>query len=227
MSVLGLLVPLLSSAASAGSVGLTNGASLSAPIAPTTQLSTDIPRCGSGYGRSLPLLPEHPSYTRSEDGVSHGSALLIEAIGTVAATMRATYPDADPMIVGRLNQPGGARNKFLMHQDGLDGDLGIYTRSGEQAGFGREATPETLDVKHTWAAIRAFFATNKVMWILLDQSLIDTLHTWVVRSGELSAAEAKRVFPPAGYQGFLVGGTVMHASGHTNHMHVHMKCSES
>jgi hypothetical protein len=196
------------------------------PDAAAVRLSSPLPKCGAGYGRALPLLSDGPGYARSEESVSHGSALLIEGIRAVAAAMSAGYPDTQRILVGRLNQPGGARNKYLMHQDGLDGDVGIYTLSGEQAGFGREATPQTLDKEHTWAEIQRFFATGKVMWILLDQSLIDTLHAWLVSSKQLTPEQAARTFPGPGYQGFLAGETVMHASGHKNHMHVHMKCVE-
>ena len=187
-------------------------------------LSARTPRCGAGVRTSLPLLPDGPYYRHTSASVSHGSALLLEAIAGVAEVMHRDYPEIDPLFVGRLNQPGGERNKNLMHQDGLDGDIGIYTLDGEQAGFGRAATPSTLDKEHTWAEIKAFFDTGRVKWILLDQSLVDTLRVWLQRTGLLSESRAAQLFPAAGTQRYLTSDMVMHAPGHKNHIHVHMKC---
>lgn len=190
------------------------------------QMTTPIPRCGAGYRHHLPLLPDSEDYTHTSAGVSHGSAQLIEAIQVVAKEMRTNYPQIDPLFIGRLNQPGGSRNKYLMHQDGLDGDIGLYTLDGEQARFGREATPATLDKEHTWAEIKAFFDTERVQWILLDQSLINTLRRWVVETGKMSESSAERMFKPAGQHAYLDSKVVMHVPGHKNHMHVHMKCAD-
>jgi len=187
-------------------------------------MTTPIPRCGAGYRHHLPLLPDSADYTHTSAGVSHGSAQLIEAIQVVAKEMRTAYPNIDPLFIGRLNQPGGSRNKYLMHQDGLDGDIGIYTLDGEQAKFGREATPTTLDKEHTWAEIKAFFDTGRVQWILLDQSLINTLRHWVIATGKMSESSAVHMFKPAGQHAYLDDNVVMHVPGHKNHMHVHMKC---
>jgi hypothetical protein len=207
---------------------LPSWATLPPPIPITLPLQSALPKCGAGYGAHLPTLVDAPGiYRRSDDSVSHGSPLLLEAIGTVARHMRALWPEADPLVVGRLNQPGGKRNEHLMHQDGLDADIGIYTGHGKQQSFGVQATPATLDAEKTWDLVRSFLSTDKVQWILLDQTLIDTLAHWTVAHGELDAVSAERTFPRrGGWISFEVGATVIHVDGHKNHIHVHMKCDD-
>lgn len=205
------------------------------PVAPTLlphpvpvdlPVAAPTPTCGAGYGKPGTLLPEAPTlYRRVNARGARGSALLVETVRTVAQHVQTLSPGLSPLVMGRLNQPSKRRVAFLMHQDGLDADIGIYASGGKQLGFASRLTPTTLDAAHTWALVRAFLATGRVQWILLDRSLISALRTHVKTAEGWNEAQVARVFPPDGLRdGWTTPGVVRHQVRHDNHIHVHVVC---
>jgi murein endopeptidase len=195
------------------------------PVAHELQIETPIPKCGSNYGKTGVLLPTYPRlYQRNDENISRGSQQMIDLLMVVYQQIAWEYPDADPVYMGRINQPGGPKNPYLMHQDGLDGDVGLFTGDGEQHAF-QHVDPKHLDAEKTWALIRTFFSTDRVQWILLDQSLINRLADYLREQGTYSEDQIQRIFPPPGTDNpFSMKGIVKHAPGHDNHMHVHLVC---
>ncbi len=217
---LGALITLFLGAAAIASTGVPH------PVAQELQIDTPVPKCGENYGRRGTLLPTYPRiYRRSEDAVSYGSQQTIDVLMVAFQQIAWEFPDADPVFVGRINQPGGARNPYLMHQDGLDADVGLFTGNGEQHAFAH-VDPKRLDAEKTWALIRTLLSTDRVQWILLDQSLINRLASYLRQQGLYTEEQIQRVFPPPGTQNaFSLKGIVKHAPAHDNHIHVHMACT--
>ncbi len=196
------------------------------PVPEELPLAAPTPTCGAGYGKPGTLLPEAPAlYRRVNARGARGSALLVEMIGTVAQHVQTLSPGLPPLVMGRLNQPSKRKAAFLMHQDGLDADIGIYASGGKQLGFARALTPATLDAPHTWNLVRAFLATGRVQWILLDRTLIAALRTHVKIAEGWNEAQVARVFPPDGLRdSWNTPGVVRHQERHDNHIHVHAVC---
>ena len=198
------------------------------PVPVTLPVAAPTPTCGGGYGKPGTLLPEAPTlYRRVNARGARGSALLVEMIRTVAQHVQSLSPGLPPLVMGRLNQPSKRKAAFLMHQDGLDADIGLYAAGGKQLGFGAPLTPRTLDAAHTWALVRGFLATGRVQWILLDRRLIAALRVHVKTAENWSDAQVARVFPPDGLRdGWTTPGVVRHQERHDNHIHVHAVCEE-
>ncbi len=198
------------------------------PVPVDLPLKAPTPTCGAGFGKPGTALPDAPAlYRRVGARAPRGSALLVEAIQAVAGRMQQSFPGLPPLVMGRLNQPSRRKAAFLMHQDGLDADIGIYAAGGRQLGFGSNLTPATLDAAPTWALVRAFLATGRVQWILLDRTLIGALRTHVKAAEGWDDAQVARVFPPETLRdGWTTPGVVRHQERHANHIHVHVACEE-
>jgi len=85
--------------------------------------------------------------------------------------------------------------------------------------------PSALDLEANWLLIRSLLDTGLVERILLDKAFIARLRRYVIRSGELTSAEAFRVFPQD-EDPWMMDGVVHHVPGHKHHMHVRVHCYE-
>ena len=196
------------------------------PVAFDLPVAAPVPRCGAGRGQRGTTLPDAPDLYRKVDSKrTHGSPQLVEMVRLAVARVRARVPAAAVPWIGRLDQLSPKRAAFLMHQDGLDADVALWSAGGVQAGFGRRLTAGTLDVRPTWELVRAFLATGRTEWILLDQALIDALAVHARRVEGWTEAQTERVFPaPGATRIWQRRGFLRHVPGHDNHIHVHAVC---
>ena len=66
--------------------------------------------------------------------------------------------------------------------------------------------------------------TGMIERILLDQRNIDRIKQYTIQSGELTRAEANRIFPEPQSRDRYLTGVVHHAPDHQEHMHVRTLC---
>jgi murein endopeptidase len=187
------------------------------------------PPCSSVLVHGVQL-PEIPSlFLRWSADRSYGEQYLVDTLLYAAEEMRWRSPDVEPITIGDMSaRYGGTLDGHKTHNSGIDADVGLYLYDGRQAtraGF-IEATPQTLDLEHTWQLVKIFLDTDRIDFILLDQRLIDALQDYVVANELLSSEELARVFLPATTpRPWEHHGYLRNASGHKNHMHVRVMCT--
>lgn len=218
-----LLLTLIPSTALAGRMGPW----LDEPAVSDTGVAEPaLPSCEGVRLQGGVQLPERPElYTRWNPRTAWGTPYLIDTLVTAAEQVAAEMPYVDPIAVGDLSsQRGGPLHGHLTHDEGRDADIGLFLKDGRQATNGTfvDAWPRTFDVEATWALIRALLETERIHHILMDESLIRVMRTWLVEEGILEAEAVQRMFPRGG--GFGRTGVVIHAPGHRNHLHVRVRC---
>lgn len=174
-------------------------------------------------------MPERPDlYAIWDPNRAWGSSYLVDTLVSAAQTVAWQLPDADPIAVGDLSQKGGgALHGHITHNVGVDADIGLYTADHRQpsAFFFEDVRPSMLDTEATWLLIRALLETERIDFILLDESLIRQLRAYLLREGILDQTAIDRIFPPTNTpNAFQTDGIVRHATGHRNHMHVRVRC---
>jgi murein endopeptidase len=187
-----------------------------------------MPKCTEG---ALPKGVELPAldalYHRNDARRSWGTQELIDTIlvGTQEVAWR--MPDADPVFIGDMSRRfGGRMSPHREHQMGLDADIGLFTLGRKQpAQFFENVSPSQLDAEATFVFIQAMIDTGRVGYILLDPSLISALRRYAKNHTALSAAEVDAMFTPS--NGDRLDSVVRPASGHRNHLHLHVACEKS
>jgi len=186
------------------------------------------PRCNT---ESLPdgmELPENDAlYLRWHPSRSWGRPELVEVITAAAEQVAWRVPSADPIVVGDMSREGGGHlSGHRSHRAGLDADIGIYWGESRQHLHGfMDIPPSQLDVATTWTLLDAMFETGLVERVLMDQSHIRRLRTYVQQAGILTENEAWSVFPQADTPDiWTIEGVVQHVDGHRNHIHVRVRC---
>jgi hypothetical protein len=109
----------------------------------------------------------------------------------------------------------------------MDADIGLFVadhRQPHERGF-VDVRPSMLDTEATWVLIKTMLDSGRVESILLDQSLIRQLQTYLRQNEILGEDEIERIFPPPGTpRAWEMDGIVRHAAGHRNHFHVRARC---
>ncbi|MFT4976352.1 MAG: hypothetical protein ACI8S6_002249 [Myxococcota bacterium] len=193
------------------------------------------------YGRTPPelcstqrlhnpvALTEQPAfYTINNAPAAYGTPELVGIIEYASAEMAWLRPGADPILIGDLSRPhGGQLPPHKSHRSGLDADIGIYRRGGDQPETNPfvVTTADTIDHRANWLFWSALLETGLVDRILLDQSLIDAMRVWTVAEGELSESEALAIFPPRGTPRiWSMTGVFQHMPRHRDHIHLRARC---
>ena len=186
----------------------------------------DAPLCDSQTLYESIRLPDDPQlFTIWHPERAYGTIEMIEALQLAAQQMEWLMPHADPIVVGDLSREGGGPlSGHRSHRGGLDADIGIYFDDGRQyqQGF-LVVEPAAFDLDANWFLIRALLDSGLVERILLDAAFVIRLRSYVTRTGELSHAEAARIFPQD-EDAWLMNGVVHHVSGHRHHMHIRVHC---
>lgn len=187
---------------------------------------TGIVGCSSQFLDEGELLPDLPLfYTATQPDHSWGSHLMIDSIVQVSRHMRWLLPGASPITIGDISsERGGFLSGHMSHRGGVDADVGIYRTGGLQNPRSFDRLGDAFDVEANWALISAFLDTGNVDFILLDQSYIHKLRTYVLAKGLMDAAEADEIFPSANY--YERTGYLRHAPHHDDHLHVRVLCSD-
>ena len=172
-------------------------------------------------------MPDSKHYRIVDKENVWGTTNMINALTIATEELSWLVPNADPLVIGDISKQGGGHMKgHRSHRGGSDADVGIYRGVAEQSPYGlQKVHPSDFDAKTNWLLIRALFDTGKVERILSDQKLINKLHEYVIKSGELSKKEADRMFPRKMKKTiWLRNKVVQHHSGHKHHFHIRTHC---
>ncbi|MEL6345858.1 MAG: penicillin-insensitive murein endopeptidase, partial [Myxococcota bacterium] len=145
-------------------------------------------KCSSQVLRNGVQLPERQElYAIWDQNKAWATPEMAHAITTGAEEMAWKMPSADPLIIGDISRRyGGHLHGHKSHRAGVDADIGIFTQGGAQpqGGYFVNVTPSTIDYEANWLFWRSMLETGLVDRILLDQSLIDAMRRYLIRTGE-------------------------------------------
>lgn len=198
------------------------------PDAVSNREDTGVDGCSSEYLEDGVQLPDLPLfYKRMVPNSAWGTQEMVDLIVETSRHMRWLMPDADPILIGDIsNRHGGYFSGHKSHRAGIDADIGLYWKGGEQTGNFTEVPPSQFDAEANWAMMSTMLQTGKVDMILLDRSLIAVLKDYTLSAGLLTAEEAAQIFPGEGRGTWTSSGVIRHAPGHSGHMHVRTLCSD-
>jgi hypothetical protein len=209
-------------------------AAIAGPLGPFDAPATDTglspeAACSAAYPHALAELPAIPSlYQISDPARTYGTQALLGVLVDATARAAASWPEADPVLVGDLSlSKGGPFPPHRMHDAGRSADLGLFFGDGKQSAPGGFVTvpPEDLDVARTWTLLDSLLSTGRVRFLLLDQAHIDRLVAWLRAEEWLDEVEIARIFPDPSTPGlWAYEGIVRHAPGHRDHVHVELNC---
>ena len=172
-------------------------------------------------------MPESKHYRIVDKENVWGTPNMITALTVATEELSWLVPKADPLVIGDISKKGGGKMKgHRSHRGGSDADVGIYRGMAKQSPYGlQKVPPSDFDAKTNWLLIRALFDTGEVERILSDQKLIDKLHEYVVKNGELTKEEADKMFPRKMKKTiWLRNKVVQHHAGHKHHFHIRTYC---
>jgi len=160
-------------------------------------------------------MPAGPYHQLADPAHAWGTQETVDGLLHCLGMVAERWPGGVPPYVGHLSaRQGGPLNPHVSHQSGRDADVGYYlTSRGRQ--FGR-VTPATMDLKRTWAFVRALITDTDVELILIDEGLQRALRDYARTQGE-DADWLAAVFD--GVPGRL-RPLILHARGHATHLHV-------
>ncbi len=160
-------------------------------------------------------MPAGPHHRLTDPAHAWGTQETVDALLHCLTVVAERWPGGVPPYVGHLSaRQGGPLSPHVSHQSGRDADVGYYlTTPGHQ--FAR-VTPGILDLKRSWAFVRALVTDTDVELILIDVSLQRALRDYARSQGE-DAEWLAAVFD--GVPGRL-RPLILHARGHATHLHV-------
>ena len=191
--------------------------------APDADEPVACPRWILRDGVELPELPE--LYHRMRPSRAWGTPELVNLLLDTAAEVAFLKPDADRIVIGDLSRKGGGDLRgHRSHKGGIDADLGLYFYDGRQHQYGfLEPVLAAFDVETNWLVIRTMLDSGMVERILIDQSYLLPLKRHAIATGDLTPAEAREIFVFEAAHRWRTG-TVHHAPGHRDHLHIRVKC---
>jgi len=194
---------------------------------PAAVEDTGVVGCSDQYLEEGELLPELPLfYTRAQPNHSWGTPDMISLLVETGRHMRWLMPTASPLVIGDISwERGGFLSGHVSHRGGIDVDIGIYERGGVQNPRAFADPGSAFDLEANWALISAMLDSERVDFILLDQSHINRLRSYTLSRGLLTDEEAEDVFPNGGRL-WEKTGIVRHAPNHQDHLHVRVLCSD-
>jgi murein endopeptidase len=143
---------------------------------------------------------------------AYGTQETIDDVIRAIKTVLAQYPDSPPLRVNQISaKDGGYLKPHKSHQSGRDVDLAFYYPTADPV-RARERE-KYIDVKRTWALLRAVIIETDVQKVLLDRHVQKVLYDYALKSGE-DKAWLDSIFH-AGRDSIVV-----HARHHRDHMHV-------
>jgi penicillin-insensitive murein endopeptidase len=158
--------------------------------------------------------PPGPFWTVRDAEESWGTDETIDFIVTAIEAVEGRYPGSPRVVIGDISHPGGGRlNRHRSHQTGRDADIGFYYLRGEVDSFA-SARKKDLDLRRTWALVRALVTETDVERVFVDRSIISALFAEAVEEGE-DRAWLNDVFGRTSEKGI-----VQHERRHKDHLHV-------
>ena len=175
-------------------------------------------------GVELPELPE--LYHRMRPARAWGTPELVDLLIDTAAQVAFEKPDADRIVIGDLStKRGGTLSGHRSHKGGIDADLGLFFYDGRQHKYGfLEPVTAAFDLETNWIVIRTMLESGLVERIFLDQRYLRPLRRHAVQVGDLTPEEARQLIIVDPKERWRTG-TVRHAAGHRDHLHVRIRCT--
>ena len=174
-------------------------------------------------GIELPALPE--IYHRMRPSRAWGTPELVDLLIDTASEVAFLRPEADRIVVGDLSREGGGKlSGHRSHAGGIDADVGLFFYDGQQHAHGfLEPVVAAFDVETNWIVIRTMLDSGQVERILIDDRYIPRLKQHAIEAGDLTPAQANQIFVRDPKHRWKTG-TVHHAAGHRDHLHVRVRC---
>ncbi|HXY41920.1 MAG TPA: penicillin-insensitive murein endopeptidase [Vicinamibacteria bacterium] len=149
---------------------------------------------------------------------AYGTAETIAFIVTAIEDVEARFPGSPALVIGDISRSdGGQLSRHRSHQAGRDADVGFYYARGGLADFAVARRARDLDLRRTWALVRAFLTDTDVDRIFVDKSLIAVLFAYARSTENEDRDWLDDVF---GRKGGGQKGIIQHVKGHKDHMHV-------
>jgi LysM repeat protein len=181
-------------------------------------------------------LPENDAlYIRRYPYIMWGSGFLIANVQKAVAQFRQDMDFDGTLVLADISKQRGGDfyPPHRSHQAGRDIDIwlptlrGVFkpkylTAEGDQK-FGRRPNPEEVDWFAAWGLIRALIDTGAVQDIFLTHSIQPNVYNAAKFLGVSDEELDNAIQWPRGEGSGK--GIVMHAPGHTHHMHVRFKCA--
>lgn len=167
-------------------------------------------------------LQSGPGYRVRNGSRAYGTEETVIRIREALTRTHRRFPTAPMLAVGDLSYArGGRMSPHVSHQSGRDADIAYYTIGRQDRDGFLVATPENLDVEHTWYLMRTFIEGGDVQYIFVDYALQAVLYDYV-RARGASPEDLERWFqyPREGEQ----VGIIRHVGGHDDHLHVRFEC---
>ncbi len=186
----------------------------------STHTSQHAPRWSGGAVAQLPDLPG--LVDRWDARRAWGTPLLVDTILDATERLAWDHPDWDPVVVGDISRRGGgALFGHRTHDLGIDADLGLFVKGGQQPDGFSDVRARDLDAEATWTLINALLDTGNVQFILLDQRHIDRLRAYAVHDLGVPPDEVDAILvAPSTRLKWDRRGVVRHAPNHRSHLHV-------
>jgi len=157
-------------------------------------------------------MPADPMWIVDTPSKCWGTHETVQDIETAVRAVRAQYPDAPQLNITQIGaKDGGWLLPHKSHQSGRDADIAFYYPTSQVIHV--RAREHVIDVKLTWALLKAFVTRTDVQLILLDRHVQKVLYDYALAHGE-DRAWLDSLFH-AGYKSL-----VKHARHHRTHMHV-------
>ncbi len=163
-------------------------------------------------------MPSGPYWRLRHPLDAFGTAETIAFIVTAIEDVEARFPGSPRLVIGDISRcDGGQLSRHRSHQAGRDADIGFYYAKGGLADFATARRARELDLRRTWALVRAFLTDTDVERIFLDKSLIAVLYAYARSTENEDRDWLDDVF---GRLGGDQKGIIQHVKGHKDHMHV-------
>ena len=180
-------------------------------------------RTGQVLADGVRLPSKGPGYVSTRPTRSYGTPGTVRLIQHVYAEVARLWPGTVPAIVADLSaEHGGHLAPHRSHQRGVDVDVSYYKQGNVKTRGLEVVTRDTIDIRKTWDAIRAYLNTGHVTVIFMDWNLQGILHEHLVSEGYPADLIAKIVQYPRPRS--KRSGVIRHSPGHHHHLHVRFDC---
>jgi hypothetical protein len=138
--------------------------------------------------------------------------------------LRERSPDAPRVEIRDASaEHGGPLHGHHSHQSGRDVDLAYFRLTCRGTCTHHHTTPTDLDAARMWVLLEVWLRADALDYVFVDHSLQEPLYQ-AAREAGATPAELARWFQWPGESDRHVG-TIRHAQGHDNHMHVRFACA--
>ena len=162
-----------------------------------------------------------PGYRLRFPKNAYGVDGVLKTLKVCAKRVKEQLPGSHDILVGDISRPGGGRfPPHSSHQSGRDVDVGYYLASQQQNATMHRVRPDEVDYARTWALLRCYLTTDKVVRIYIDRQLQVAMVKWMRDKRVVEERQLTRLFEIEGGDGALI----RHAPKHDTHAHVRFAC---